>query len=609
VETGKGSGGRGIRSLWERVTRNSISNIIFLTFTLTGLIAMLLTGLTLYSRFSEQLNDSARQQNDSLIRQANQSLGGIFQNVSNLADAIDDDVIHGRDAADAGFEPDLRLFLAANPQDLAGISLYANDGSLLSEAPATFRPLRASRSQAWFESALANPGNMQYGAPHPRLTGDGRNGELSYVWTVPASVSVEITRGATTERGVLLIEIRYSAISDILNKVTLPSGGYLYLTDAEGTILCHPRMQLIASGDLIENNVYESQLGGEPFTYEYEGARRSVTVESVTFTGWKLIAVIPDSGMRLTSQNTLFIILIFLFCFLALIVVNNFTAERVTGPLHDLEESVVQLERSDWNSLIYHGGTWEIRHLSVSIQNMVDQIRKMSDDMVRQSESRRRSELTALQSQINPHFLYNTLDIIIWMIENEKKDGAVQVVSALARFFRISLSGGRNIIPVSQEIEHIASYLTIQEKRYKEKFTWRATCTNDAKDLGVIKLVIQPLVENAIYHSMEYMDGDGEIDINAFVDGQGLLRITVEDNGMGMPPEVVEGLLDRERPNTPSRRGSGIGLKNVNERIKLQFGAQYGLSVESEPDEGTKITITAPAIPYSELEEKEYGTP
>ena len=176
-------------------------------------------------------------------------------------------------------------------------------------------------------------------------------------------------------------------------------------------------------------------------------------------------------------------------------------------------------------------------------------------------ESKRKSEFDTLQSQINPHFLYNTLDIIVWMIENEKQSEAVKAVTALARFFRISLSKGKSIIPVRDELEHVKNYLMIQHMRYKNKFSYSIEAEEEVLGLASLKLILQPMVE-------------------------------------------VERLFT-DTGHVPSRRGSGIGVKNVNERIHLYFGKNYGLSIESEPDEGTTVRIHLPAIAYEEAVGKE----
>lgn len=191
----------------------------------------------------------------------------------------------------------------------------------------------------------------------------------------------------------------------------------------------------------------------------------------------------------------------------------------------------------------------------------------------------------------------------MWMIENEQKQEAVKVVTALARFFRISLSKGKSIIPVRDELEHVRNYLMIQQRRFKNKFTYRIEAKPEVLGLASLKLMLQPLVENAIYHGMEFMDGDGEILVRAYEE-EGELRYIVQDNGLGMTREQANSLLT-EKNHVASGRGSGIGVKNVNERIRLYFGEEYGLSIQSEPDEGTVIFIRIPAVSYEELMKKE----
>ena len=200
--------------------------------------------------------------------------------------------------------------------------------------------------------------------------------------------------------------------------------------------------------------------------------------------------------------------------------------------------------------------------------------------------------MTGVQTCALPIF-YNTLDSIVWMVENERYEGAIQMVTSLAKLFRISLSKGKNIITVADELEHVRNYLTIQKIRYKNKFTYEITAEPETLHCQTIKLIVQPLVENAIYHGMEFMDGDGEIYIRAYrKDGD--LYIDVVDNGLGMPQEQADALLTKDTGKVRGK-GSGIGLKNVQERIQLYFGPDYGLSLYSEPDEGTTARIHLPA--------------
>ena len=211
--------------------------------------------------------------------------------------------------------------------------------------------------------------------------------------------------------------------------------------------------------------------------------------------------------------------------------------------------------------------------------------------MVMEQEAKRKTELDALQSQINPHFLYNTLDSIVWMIEGEQYKEAISMVTALSRLFRISISKGKTIISIADEAEHARNYMNIQKVRYKNRFVFSMEMEKRILQYSTIKLVIQPILENAIYYGMESMDGDGIIRVHGY-EKDGDIYIDVDDNGPGMPQEIVDYLLtDNDRVH---KKGSGVGLLNVHQRIRLYFGDAYGLEIHSEPDVGTCVRIHLP---------------
>lgn len=225
---------------------------------------------------------------------------------------------------------------------------------------------------------------------------------------------------------------------------------------------------------------------------------------------------------------------------------------------------------------------------------MVIRIRDLIEENKREHEAKRQSDLNALQAQINPHFLYNTLDSIMWMAECGKNEDVVEMVTALARLFRISISKGRRVIRVAEELEHARNYLFIQKIRYKEKFTFNIDADEDTLNLKSVKLILQPIIENALYHGIEYMVDEGHIEIKA-KKRDGYLYFTVEDNGLGMDEKTRYKLLHTD-DEIISDQGSGVGVRNVDERIKLRYGTEYGLSIESEIEQGTKVTIKLPIM-------------
>lgn len=222
---------------------------------------------------------------------------------------------------------------------------------------------------------------------------------------------------------------------------------------------------------------------------------------------------------------------------------------------------------------------------------MLDRLRVLITEVYGSKIAQKEYEMKALQNQINPHFLYNTLDSIIWMVESEQYEDAISMVTALANLFRISLSQGKTIITIAEEFQHARNYINIQKMRYRNKFQVTFDLDPAIEKYPTIKLIVQPLLENAIYYGMESMDGEGEILVQGFAN-EGEILIHVIDNGIGMPPEQVNQLLTNGIYKR--KRGSGIGLKNVDQRIKLYFGEEYGLEIRSEPDVGTRITIHLP---------------
>jgi two-component system sensor histidine kinase YesM len=413
---------------------------------------------------------------------------------------------------------------------------------------------------------------------------------------VSLSRQVELTRNGVIEGGVLLVDMNFSGIEQLCKDVELSSGqGYLYLVDSAGEIIYHPRQQLIYAGLLEENNLTAAAYADGSHTETFQGQRRQVTVKTVGYTGWKLVGVVPEETGSY-SQILLFVLFLVCFTILLLVFVNLRLAAWITAPMKKLDRAVKELETGRQQVDFDAGGPYEVENLIHSIQSMVSTMRHLMDDIIQQEEEKRRSELDVLQSQINPHFLYNTLDSVVWMTENGRTEDAVTMLTALARFFRISLSRGSNIIPLSDELEHARYYLTIQKMRYKNKFSADIQADDGVESLYTIKLIIQPILENAIYHGMTFADGDGEIAIHAFREG-GDVIIEVADNGPGMPREVVEGLLDPgAQPAASSAKGSGIGFRNVHQRIRLTFGEPYGLTIFSEPDDGTTVRIRLPAL-------------
>ena len=575
------------------VYNRSIRNSIFIYFTITSLVAVLLIVISIYSRLSSQLYDTVKQENVSLVNRVDSSMEVYLRNIMKLSDTIYYGIVKNANLSEDSIGEKLTLLYNNNKEQVSNIALISKEGEPISVVPAArFRKNFKAEDEEWFVNALNKTENIHFTLPHvQKMFEKGDNG---YNWVISMSRAVEITVGGSTEQAVLLIEMAYQGLEEVLDEVTLGNGGYIYLMDSNGDIIWHPKFELIASGRVKENNLVATGYDDGSREEVFNGTRQTVVTKAVGYTGWKLVGVIKGTGISLNMLKTrLFIVFVILLIIFIVILINSYISFRVTNPIRELEKSVKELEEGNLDADIYMGGSYEVQHLGKSGQDMKFRIKGLMQDIVNEHEEKRKSEFDSLQAQINPHFLYNTLDIIVWQIENEKQSEAVHTVTALARFFRLSLGKGKNIVTVKDEIDHVKNYLMIQHMRFKNKFDYEFDIAEDVLELPSLKLMLQPLVENAIYHGMEFMDGDGLIMVKAWQE-ENELYLSVADNGLGMTEDKVETILTG-KSSSGNGRGSGIGVKNVNERIKLYFGEAYGITIDSEPDEGTTVIIHLPA--------------
>ena len=597
---------RRLTGRWAKRYQNMrIQLVLSLSFTVVAVVGILFIGLSLVWRFSAVNQQLVAENSQQVLSQANLNLDGYLHRMMRISDTVYYSVIKTTDLAEGSFFDDMDLLYEENRDDLVSIAVFDNKGNLVSASPlSNLKPEIRPEQSVWFQSAARSMENLHFSTPHVQNLFDSP--DSSYRWVVSLSRHVQLTRDSVTEPGVLLVDMSFSGIEQVCRNVTLSNGGYIYLIDGSGELIYHPRQQLIYAGLLEENNLAAAQYRDGSYQETFQDQQRLVTVKTVGYTGWKLVGVTPASSWSSGSlQLLLFGLSLLLFSIFLMSFLNFRISAHISDPIRQLEQSIKQLESGLDYVEIEEGGCYEVQRLSHSIRSMVSTMRHLMDDIIRQEGQKRRSELEVLQSQINPHFLYNTLDSVIWMTESGRHEEAIQMVTSLARLFRIALSGGRSIIPLSDELEHARHYMTIQQIRYKNKFTTQITAQPDTEGLYTLKLIVQPILENAIYHGMASAEDDGLISVTAYRQGDDLV-IDVADNGLGMRPEVAASLLDAERPEVRTS-GSGIGVRNVHQRIRLTFGPNYGLTILSEPDEGTLVRIRLPAFTQEEAGRYQQG--
>lgn len=584
--------------------RLDIQSMFMLVLSAMTIATTIVMGLLIYNRFKMSVKETAISNAESRIESTTDQVNGELRNMRQICNAINYNIVQEYDISDQEFSRQFSLLYEVNNDKIQSMALYDSNGKIIAAEPvAAQKKNRKVTEQDWYKSATDEIENIHISTPH--IQDLFENETYQYNWVVSLSSLVDMNQGDTPDNGVLLVDMKYSMIEELLDNLNEAAGEtYYYLCTDDGEILYHPRKAEIDRGLFVEGS--SKAAGYENGTYELSlnGKKGNVVVNNLSYTGWKLVGVVPE-GVQTASINKFryYIIATTIILLMMLLIVNKMIARKISKPILKLDESVKSYETGG-KAEIYIGGSSEIRHLANSVQNSYKQIEQLMEEIIRQQNKRRKSELDALQSQINPHFLYNTLESITWMVEANKNEEAVFMISELAKLLRISLSKGKTVIRISDELQHSKSYMNIQLIRYKDRFKVEFLIDEKVENCCIVKLVVQPVLENAIYYGVGNMDEDegGKITVRGERKDDDIF-LSIEDNGMGMSQEVVDNLLTNSE-KVP-KHGSGVGLINVHTRIQLMFGEEYGLKIYSEPDEGTKVVIHIPAIPYSEEKREE----
>ena len=287
-----------------------------------------------------------------------------------------------------------------------------------------------------------------------------------------------------------------------------------------------------------------------------------------------------------------FSVIAFVLILVLFLLLSYYIPLSITRPIRQLTRVTDQVAKGDLTVRSDVTGGLEARMLSDSLNTMIDKINELLEQVKTEQVRLRKAEFELLQSQINPHFLYNTLDAIVWLAEAGEQKKVVSMVGSLSDFFRISLNQGQDILDVREELQHVRSYLEIQQMRYQDILQYEICVPEELKSNRIPKITLQPLVENALYHGIKNKRGKGMIRIDGELEGSDcILRVT--DNGRGMTPERLEQVREGIR-NRNVRETEIYGLYNVNERIRLNFGENYGITITSTYGEGTCVTVRLP---------------
>lgn len=558
-----------------------IMTVMVVGIVLTAFIAGLLVFVAVYNNSIRNNTITASEQ---AVTQVTNTVSDYTKNMKELMELLQGYYRGEPEERDTAIDT-----LITTRNDVVAVTCYDEEGTLV-ESWAGNRQLKKDVFQnlSFDPEQKYEKGKISISKPHVEtLLAD------YYPWVVSMKQPIETKDG---QKSIVVMDFRFSQIADFVDEVGIGPHGYCFIMDQDGNMVYHPQQQLIFSG-LKEENL--ELLKDRPDGY-LEQSDVIYTIQTMEDSGWRVVGVsYVDELITQRVQNVVAILLgLLLFVLFSAICSSLVFSRMISRPVKRLIQAMEQFEDSA-SDFTYHAveGSREIGELSHSFGHMVVQIQQLMEKVREEEITLRKAELRALQAQINPHFLYNTLDAIGWLCEEERTQDAVEMVNALAKLFRISISKGHEIIPVEKELEHARSYLKIEKFRYKQ-FTYSFDVDEDCLNYYCNKITLQPIIENAIYHGLDRMVDEGEIRIGVHSRGDNLV-FTVEDNGIGMTKEQCREILEGSAGDK-----TGIGIRNVNNRIKIYFGEQYGIQIDSELDEGTTVTIIMPKIGEGGYEER-----
>lgn len=564
----------------------------------TGIVV--LTGALHYYMTSSRILEEAEATTVQMVGNACQDINELFLQTFQVCSAMNDNISMQKlirrqfSSIKEMYSHDLEgsmemMVLPSYNRDIFGVYVLGDNGGRYKSNSSSFL-VSDPRDTDWYRIIHAT-GQAQWFPPH----------ENSYVVSPPYTSYVSmgipfIDKATGRTKGVVLADIDSDKLSDIAARA-VSGAGDVFLMDERNRIMnltagegpWKDRDGVEKARRMVEENLSEIPEYGVSHVLKDKG--QLVVYQTLNQTDWKIVGVIPKASITRSVEyiKVLMIMLLALAVVISMIL-SEIVADSVTRPLFTLVKAMEQVCAGNLETSVETERGDEIGVLYDSFNHMTGEMRKLIDTIYREQEKLRREELKALQAQINPHFLYNTLDSIIWSLRMRQVEESIEMLTALTDFFKISLSKGRDIITIEEEVRHIKSYLSIQHRRYQEKFDYDIHVDPSILSCRTPKLILQPVVENAIYHGIKPMEEKGYIYIHIFPQ-EGDVILQVQDTGMGMDEDTCR-RLNRELDTISSdQQGTGYGVRNVNDKIKIVYGSKYGVTIESAMGEGTVVTL------------------
>ncbi len=397
----------------------------------------------------------------------------------------------------------------------------------------------------------------------------------------------------TKRLGIIRIDLSEREINRIYRDIQLGETGYVFITNKDGVILSHSNVEMI-NKNIRNEELFKKVFTGENGFYreKYSGQDMLVTYYESNIQDMTYISVVPFKEITRELNTSLKVTLSIVAVVIALaFIALSFLTMKITKPIKKMTVLMKKVEQGNLDVLINTDRKDEIGTLGRSFNSMTRKLKILIEEVYKIQLSRKEAELKTLQAQINPHFLYNTLDVIYWTSRLENAPRTGEIVSALAKLFKLGLNKGSEITTIKKEVEHVQSYLTIQKYRYDEIPEFRIAVDESILEHSTIKLILQPFVENALVHGIAEMGGRGRVEILGRDQGKNIC-FEVIDNGKGMEEDRIREIFEENFESDQK----GYGVRNVHKRIKLYFGQDYGVEIFSKTASGTKVVITIPKV-------------
>ena len=522
---------------------SSIQSVIFATVAVLVLSAVVIvTGVSM--KFTNtSIFENSSEYTHTIIQQMNQNIDSYIDYMENIAYLISSnedvqDYLFDEKIDNEGRYRILNQFqtILDSRSDIRNVGIISKNGRMLiNDGSKSVNQDLDLNTQEWYATALEKPNGPILTSSHVQHIISGER-----PWVITLSRGIRDRSGSGEKEGVFFIDLNYSAISGLCDQSTVGTKGYAFILDAKGNIVYHPQQQQLYNELQTENISLIMDTDEDTVLTGTGNDGKLYSISRSEKTGWTVVDCtnVKELLSKSRQAQSVYVLTAIILVIVALLF-SRFMARSITLPIQKLRDSMKKVQEGDFSvSDVVVDSKNEIGSLTKSFDVMTHRIHELMEQNVHEQEEKRKSELKALQSQINPHFLYNTLDSIIWMAEGKKNEEVVLMTASLARLLRQSISNEDEVVPIANEVEYARGYLTIQKMRYKDKLEFQIEVDSSILYIPLIKLVLQPIIENAIYHGLKYKESKGLLIVKGFMkDGNAVLQVI--DDGVGMDEETL----------------------------------------------------------------------